>query len=60
MVNLKLHVCFNVFQVKIDLRNQLQEGALAACLMLSINGPAPEEFPYSKALGLFLEKPRKI
>jgi len=46
--------------VKTDLRNRLQGDHLAACMLLSINGPPLSEFPYDRALDLFFQKPRKI
>ncbi|XP_035854098.1 zinc finger protein 862-like [Sander lucioperca] len=47
-------------RVKTDLRNRLQGDHLAACMLLSINGPSLSEFPYNRALELFFQKPRKI
>ncbi|KAK7880350.1 hypothetical protein WMY93_033006 [Mugilogobius chulae] len=47
-------------RVKTDLRNRLQGDHLAACMLLSINGPPSAQFPYQRALELFFSKKRKI
>ncbi|XP_062332851.1 zinc finger protein 862-like [Osmerus eperlanus] len=47
-------------RVKTDLRNRLQGEHLAACMLLSINGPPLSQFPYNQALELFFQKKRKI
>ncbi|KAG5275785.1 hypothetical protein AALO_G00124530 [Alosa alosa] len=43
-------------RVKTDLRNRLQGDHLAACMLLSINGPPLSEFPYNRALGVIFPK----